>query len=241
MVDDFYSEEEQWERVKQWLRENGPWLLLGVVLGLGALGGWRWWQERVEQQALTASATYSQILEAFERGDRTRGMSLIDDLRRDHDSSPYADQADLLAARSLVEESELGKAVERLTRVMNKSRDEQLRLVARLRLARVQLAQGNPDIAMATLDGAAPGAFAARFEEIRGDVLDAKGDKPAAVRAWRKALETDVDGSVDRRAVDLKITDLLADGIVADDAPPAAAAPPTETPAAQAAAPVAAP
>lgn len=94
---------------------------------------------------------------------------------------------------------------------------------------------------MATLDGAAPGAFAARFEEIRGDVLDAKGDKPAAVRAWRKALETDVDGSVDRRAVDLKITDLLADGVVADDAPPAAAAAPTETPAAQAASPAAAP
>ena len=233
MVDDFYSEQEQWERVKQWLRENGLWLLAGVVIGVAALAGWRWWQERIELQALAASSKYSQVLEAFGRGDRTRGFTLIDELRQDHGSSPYADQADLLAARSLVETSELGKAVERLTRVMKDSRDEQLRLVARLRLARVQLAQGNPDIAMATLDGAAAGSFAARFDEVRGDVLYGKGDKPGALRAWRKALETDVDGSLDRPAVELKVADLLADG-VAD----AAAVASSEAAAAPAGAPV---
>ena len=31
VVDDFYSEQEQWERVKLWLRENGLWLLAGVL------------------------------------------------------------------------------------------------------------------------------------------------------------------------------------------------------------------
>ena len=41
--DDYYNEQEQWERVKRWIRENGPWLVAGVVLGLGALAGWRWW------------------------------------------------------------------------------------------------------------------------------------------------------------------------------------------------------
>ena len=37
MSDEYYNEQEQWERVKKWLRENGPWLLAGVVLGLAAL------------------------------------------------------------------------------------------------------------------------------------------------------------------------------------------------------------
>ncbi len=180
----------------------------------------------------------------------TNPLTLIDELRQDHGSSPYADQADLLAARSLVETSELGKAVERLTRVMKDSRDEQLHLVARLRLARVQLAQGNPDIAMATLDGAAAGAFAARFDEVRGDVLYAKGDKPGALRAWRKALEIDVDGSLDRPAVELKVADLLADGVAdaaaaaSSEAGAAPAGAPAQTPAASSeagAAPVEAP
>jgi predicted negative regulator of RcsB-dependent stress response len=226
VVDDYYNEQEQWERVKQWLRENGLWLLAGVVIGVAALAGWRWWQDRIEQQALAASGKYTQVLEAFGRGDRTRGFTLVDELRRDHASSPYADQADLLAARSLVETSELGKAAERLTRVMNGSRDDQLKLVARLRLARVQLAQGNPDLAMATLDAAQAGAFAARFDDVRGDVLFAKGDKPGALRAWRKAVEADKDGSLDRATVELKIADLLADGVTdATAAAPAATAP----------------
>lgn len=213
MVDDYYSEQEQWERVKLWLRENGLWLLAGVVIGVGALAGWRWWQERIETQALSASAKYGQVLEAFGRADRTRAFTLIDELRQAHAKSPYADQADLLAARSLVETNELGKATERLTRVMNESKDEELRLVARLRLARVQLAQGNPDLALGTLDGAQAGAFAARFDEVRGDIRYAKGDKPGALRAWRQALAADEHGTVDRGGVELKVQDLLADGI----------------------------
>jgi predicted negative regulator of RcsB-dependent stress response len=223
VVDDYYNEQEQWERVKQWMRENGLWLLAGVVIGVAALAGWRWWQERIELQAQAASSKYSQVLEAYSRGDRTRGATLADELRKDHGSSPYADQGDLLVARSLVETNELGKAIERLKGVMDKSSDDQLRLVARLRLARVQLAQGNPDLATATLDGADAGAFAPRYDEVRGDVLLAKGDKSGALRAWRKALEADKEGVLDRQAVDMKVADVLADG-VADVAAPAAAA-----------------
>jgi predicted negative regulator of RcsB-dependent stress response len=244
VVDEFYSEQEQWERVKLWLRENGPWLLAGVVIGILALVGWRWWEQRIETQALAASTKYSQVLEAFGRSDRTRAFTLIDELRKEHDASPYADQADLLAARSLVETNELAKAAERLTRVMSASRDDQLKLVARLRLARVQLAQGNPDVAIGTLDGAPAGAFAGRFEDVRGDALYAKGDKPAALRAWRKSIEADDGGTVDRSSVELKIADVAGDGVsdpavaaapAAAAAGPAAAASPA--PAATAAAP----
>jgi predicted negative regulator of RcsB-dependent stress response len=231
VVDDFYSEQEQWERVKLWLRENGLWLLAGVVIGVLGLVGWRWWEERVETQALAASTKYSQVLDAFGRSDRTRAFTLIDELRQEHDASPYSDQADLLAARSLVETNELAKASERLTRVMTSSRDDELKLVARLRLARVQLAQGNPDVAIGTLDGAQPGAFAGRFEDVRGDALYAKGDKPGALRAWRKAIETDTEGTIDRNGLELKVADLVGDG-VAD--PALAAAPAQPAPAAPA-------
>jgi len=222
VVDDFYSEQEQWERVKLWLRENGLWLLAGVVIGVLALVGWRWWEQRIETQALSASTKYSQVLDAFGRSDRTRAFTLIDELRKEHDASPYADQADLLAARSLVETNELAKASERLTRVMTASRDDELKLVARLRLARVQLAQGNPDMAIGTLDGAPAGAFAGRFEDVRGDALYAKGDKPGALRAWRKAIQADDEGTVDRGNVELKIADVVGDGVAE---PPVASAP----------------
>ena len=59
--------------------------------------------------------------------------------------------------------------------------------MARERLARVQIAQGKPDAALATLDGTDLGAFAARFQEARGDADFAKGEKAAALTQYRSA------------------------------------------------------
>jgi predicted negative regulator of RcsB-dependent stress response len=167
----------------------------------------------VEQRAQQASARYEEILGAFNRSDRTRAFTLIDQLREEYPSSPYADQADLAGARDLVDQNELAKAAERLERVMKGSKDAELQLVARLRLARVQLAQGNADTALATLDGAEAGAFGPRFDEVRGDARLAKGDRAAALAAYEKARDADKDGVLDRVTLELKIGDLVADGV----------------------------
>lgn len=219
MIDDYYNEQEQWERVKQWMRENGPWLVVGVLLGLGALAGWRWWEKRQEERAQSAGASYSLLLDTLQSGDRAKALVLADELRREHGGSAYADQADLVAARAQVEAGELGGALDRLGRVMQGSKDPQLRLVARARLARVQLAQGEADKSLATLDGVQPGAFGPLYGSIRGDALYAKGDRPAALAAWRKA-EADAavaagkgTPTLDVAALQFKIGDLLADGV----------------------------
>lgn len=207
-MDEYLTESEQWERLKAWLRENWPWLAAGIGLGVLALWGWRWWEARTERLALEASAKYQQVLDAYERGDRTRGLTLLDELRRDYGTSPYTDQAELATARVHVEQNELDKAGERLRRVMETTDDPQLALVARLRLARVQVAQNRPDDALATLTIAEPGAFAPRFHEVRGDALLAKGDRAKALEAYLTARAGDVAAVVDTALLDLKINDL---------------------------------
>jgi predicted negative regulator of RcsB-dependent stress response len=233
VIDDYYNEEEQWERVKRWLRENGPWLVAGVVIGLAGLAGWRWWETRVERRYVEASEAYQQILQTLERGDRAAALKAVETLRTEYSSSAYADQSDLLAARVHVDAGEFGPAAERLTRVMEKSADPQLQLVARVRLARVQIAQNNADAALKTLGGAEPGGFAARFAEVRGDALHAKGDRGGALAAWRKA-EAEAGGedgkpaTLDLEGLRLKIWDLESDGV---KLPPAAKAPAAAPPA----------
>ncbi|NDH10972.1 MAG: hypothetical protein EBY44_04425 [Actinobacteria bacterium] len=69
MIDDFYNEDEQWQRVKRWLRENGPWMVAGVVIGLGALYGWRWWEARAQDQAIAASDAYQAVIVRLEGND----------------------------------------------------------------------------------------------------------------------------------------------------------------------------
>jgi predicted negative regulator of RcsB-dependent stress response len=214
-VTEYLSEKEQWEEIRTWVRENGLWVVAGVALAAAGLQGWRWWQAHLDERGVKASAAYTRMIDALEKGDRTQAFVRLGELERDYPSSPYADQAKLLAARLYVESNELDKAAHELETVMNSSRDHELALVARMRLARVEIAQTKPDAALATLNAAEPGAFAARYHEVRGDAWYAKGDRPAALKEYRSAAGSPDLG--DAALLDLKIADLAA------EAPPASA------------------
>jgi predicted negative regulator of RcsB-dependent stress response len=217
-----YNEHEQWEQLKLWLKQNGLWILAGVAIGVAALAGWRWYQARQDQMAIQAGTRFEQVLEAFGRNDRTRAMTLIDELKRDHAGSPYADFATLTAAKAFVETNELDRAAASLSEVMTGTSDPELALVARLRLARVQSAQGKHDVALTTLSAVPAGEFSTRFAEARGDALLAKGDKAAALKEYQTVYTSKDDGRVDREMLELKIRDL---GGTPPPLPPVAAPP----------------
>ena len=206
-MDQYLNEKEQWERLLAGLREQAPWMLAGVAVMLAAFGGWRYWQARTERKALEASALYGQALDAFTRNDLSGGIRIADDLVRKFGDTAYGEQVNLAAARVQVENQQLEPAAARLTQVMQTSRDHALTLVARLRLARVQLAEGKPDEAIKTLDAVDAGAFAARFAELRGDALLAKGDRDGALKQYRAARASGTD-TVDAELLDLKINEL---------------------------------
>jgi predicted negative regulator of RcsB-dependent stress response len=203
-----YTEAEQWERAKDWAKSNGLWIVAGIALGAGALGGWNWYKDRRHAQAEAASARYEEMIGAFSRNDRTRGMTLVNELNGEYAWTPYAPLAKLMAARFEVESNELDKAAVSLKSVMDSAPDNELRMIARTRLARVQAAQGKYDDALATLKVEQAGEFAPRLADARGDVLLAKGDRAGALREYLAARSGDTDGRVDTELLDLKIRDL---------------------------------
>jgi predicted negative regulator of RcsB-dependent stress response len=224
------SEEEQWERLKAWLRTNGPSILLLTALLLLAWFGWQWWKGHGEKKAIAADGVYQTMLSTFDAGRKDEAFALADTLRREYPKSPYADAADLVAASVHVEGNELDKAAERLKRVAEGARDELVRPVARLRLARVQLAQGLHDEALATLGTADMGVHEAARLEIRGDVLLAKGDREGALSSYQEARAKLPQRELEKGGVgellDLKIADLSGPPL------PGAAATPAPAPAA---------
>ena len=42
-MSDHLTDEEQVEKVKAWLKENGTSIVAGVVIGLGGIFGWQFW------------------------------------------------------------------------------------------------------------------------------------------------------------------------------------------------------
>src|SRR4051812_134775 len=187
---------------------NGPWILAGIAIGALLLFGWRWYQTRRDTQAEMASARYEEMVAALNRGDRTRGLAIADDLNREYAWTPYATLATLMAARAHVDANELDKAAAGLKSVMDSAPDKEMSMVARLRLARVQAAQSKYDEALATLKVDDPGEFAPRLADVRGDVLLAKGDRAGALREYLAARSGDTKGRVDAEQLDLKIRDL---------------------------------
>lgn len=211
MDDYLLSEREQWDALKRWLRENGPAIVAGVAIAALGLGGYRWWQARENNADLAAGTLYVRMENAFAQGNRTEAFIMLGDLERRYPSSPYADQARLASAKAFVDDDQLDRAADELRAVMQHSPDPVLKLIARLRLARVQIAQHQASDALATLNGANPGALAPQYEEARGDAYYAMGDKTAALAQYRLARAGEANGATDAGLLDLKISDLAAE------------------------------
>ena len=215
MVDEYLSEREQAEQLKTWLRENWIWLIAGVALTLGGYFGFRWWETRAASRSIEAGERFSAMLDAIGGGKREEGLRIAAEVTDKYADTPYADQATLVLARLDVDSGNLASAGARLAKVAQDSKDPDLRVVARLRLARVQLAEGRYDDALGSLDAVAAPAVDPRVLELRGDVKLAQGDKEAALDYWRKAeAATTADpasgAQVDTELLQMKIDELGA-------------------------------
>lgn len=207
MVEDYISDREQEEALRQWWRENWRWILGGVVLGLALLAGYRYYQSHREQQAHQAADLYTEIETALKSDDVDKAGQLLGGLTSDFDKSAYAQEARLLLAKSHVDHGKFDDAVPLLRAVIDKSRDAEMAQIARLRLARVLLQQGKHDETLKLLDTGKAGAFAGPEREIRGDAYFAKGDMEAARAEYAAALAAD-DAQIDRALVELKLQEV---------------------------------
>jgi predicted negative regulator of RcsB-dependent stress response len=213
MVEEYLTDDEQLEHVKRLASEYGPWMIGAVVLGMTFVFGLRYYENHRNERALQAAAQFGDMITALQHNDSGKTRQIANGLIRDYPSSPYADQANLTLARLYVDDGQDANAIPPLTQVMDNSKDTELRHIARLRLARVLIDQGKPDDALRILAGD-PGAFTARYHEVRGDAFYAKKDLPKAVTEYKAALGADSASSpgsansADSAVLALKIADI---------------------------------
>jgi predicted negative regulator of RcsB-dependent stress response len=209
-VDGYLDERERWEVLLLWLRTNGPAILAGVAIAAAGYAGLRWWQGRVNGRDMAASVLYERMENAFSRGDRLTAFAAAGRLERDYGATPYADQARLASAAVFVQTGHLKRAAAELAVVMNHAHDPILGLIARLRLARIQIALHQPQVALDTLEAVNPGALAPRYDMVRGDAYYALGNKSAALAQYRLARASNSGGEIDSQLLGLEISELAA-------------------------------
>lgn len=187
-MNEYLNEDDQVEALKRWWKENGKAVIGGAVLGLAVVGGWQGWQRHTTTQAERASASFETFSEAAQLGNaevaRQRGEQLLGEFG----DSIYAVLAALELARIEYADGKLDSAVGRLRWAMGRADDPSVVQLARLRLARLLLEQGDLDGTAALLQDEAATAYAGEIAVLRGDIARVRGDLDEARDAYQEAL-----------------------------------------------------
>jgi predicted negative regulator of RcsB-dependent stress response len=208
-VDDYLSDKEQVERLRQWWRENGWFLIGGAALGLLGLYGYNQYFAYQDRQSEAAAAAYAAIQQESEGGDTAAAATRFAEMRSEFPDHAYTHQAALLLASAEVVTAP-DAAADKLRFTMEQSGDRELAMVARLRLARVLAYREQYQEALALLEVPEPGQFAGRIAEIRGDIHAARGETDAARTAYLEAMVASGAELLDRSFLQMKLADLPA-------------------------------
>lgn len=203
---EYETEEEQVEALKNWWKQNGLAVIGGAVLGISALLGWRGWNTYQENQATEASEIFAVVQEAANKNDANALQQQAGTLRDKYASTPYAALAVLHQAKNQAEQGDSAAAEESLRWVLKNGKQDTVQNVARIRLARLLLADNKVEEAQAMINSGMTDAYKSLVSEIRGDIFVAKGEVDKAKEAYDEAMLSASGGGIEY--LQLKRSDL---------------------------------
>ncbi|MGC0796492.1 YfgM family protein [Pantoea agglomerans pv. betae] len=201
----YSNENEQTDALRNFFANNGKALAIGVVIGIAALGGWRYWSSYQDDTAKTVSAQYQQLTSAMQAG-KPETLEAVNRFASEN-SNTYGALAAMDLAKQYVDAGQLDKAATLLQNGLKDTKDANLQAVINLRLARIQLQQNQADAALKTLDGVKGDGWTAIVADIRGEALLTKGDKQGARDAWSKGVESDASPAL-KQMMQMKMNNL---------------------------------
>lgn len=196
-IDDLLDEHEQSERVLEWLRNNGAGLIGGIVLGLAAIGGWKWWEQDRQQQALSVADRYQTAVDQVEAGDERAATSVAS-----LEGTVYGALAAMDLAAAQVREGRVPEAITTLRGIQ--PTDPAMAAVVDQRLARLLIDSGDAEAALELLAGQDdPNAL-----QVRGDAYVALDRPEEARESYESALAELEPDAPQRRIIELKFMEV---------------------------------
>lgn len=201
----YSNENEQVDALRGFFAQNGKALVIGVIIGIGALAGWRYWSSHEDGGSRQASAAYQQVSSAL---DSSKPETLDAATKfASENSNTYGALASLDLAKRYIDGNQLDKAASQLQSGLKATKDANLQAVLNLRLARIQLQQKKPDDAVKTLDLIKGEGWTAIVADVRGEALLSKGDAKGARDAWSKGIASDASPAL-KEMLQMKMNNL---------------------------------
>lgn len=201
-MSDYLTDEEQMARLRSWWEQNGTSLIVGVVLVVIGVVGWRWYQSSVEERIADGSDLYAQWLES--QGEARQRLGEL--IEQEAAGTGYPTFVLFHQARDAVEAGDLAEAESNLQSAVAAAPGQELADLARLRLARVLFDLDRGPEALEALRQIRGEGYRALAAELQGDIHLANGDRASAHEAYASALAQTQEGS-QRPLLEVKVAD----------------------------------
>ena len=155
-----------------------------------AIGGWTGWVEYTRIQQESASTIFQEVAVAVVNGDAATAEVASRQLLDDHGGTNYADNAQLLLARSRFEKNDVEGARNLLLEVVNSANEVSTQHVARLRLAHLMLSQQEYEEAIDLLNVTNLNGLDSHYHELRGDAYRHLNQLVKAREEYELSIET---------------------------------------------------
>ena len=206
---DDLSEKEQIEEIRRWWSEYGWFVIGGVVIGVALLLGWNYFQGQKYAERQEASTLFETLIDHVDDGNAEAAETVLNDLTTNYPQTVYAAQSQMAVARLYMDQNRDQDAADALQSVIDSDAGDELKHIARLRLARIFLYQEKAQEVVDLLSAQDESPFSASYNEVIGDAQLALGNVGAAEAAYQKVLaDPDAQGTVDLALVQWKLIDL---------------------------------
>jgi predicted negative regulator of RcsB-dependent stress response len=182
------EEQEKIDDLKAWWEQNSKYVsaaVIAVALVVIGVQGWRWYQR---MQAEQASVLYQAVSQAAKSSDVSKAKEPASQIVDRFARTAYAPRAALLYAKMLYDSGDKAGARAQLQWVVDHASEDDLKTIARFRLAQAMLDEKQYDAALATLDVKIDDAFTGVFADLKGDILASAGKNDEARAAYQIAL-----------------------------------------------------
>jgi predicted negative regulator of RcsB-dependent stress response len=184
-----FEEQEKLEELKAWWKQHGTMIVAVILAAAVGFAGWQGWSWYRADQAANASLLYEEVGKAAQANDPKALREAAGRLMEGYPRSAYASMGAMVAARYFFDREDLRTASAQLQWVVERAPSDDLRDLARLRLAAVLLDEKAYDQALKLLEAPHAAAYEAHYAALRGDVLLAKDQASEARAAYKLALE----------------------------------------------------
>jgi predicted negative regulator of RcsB-dependent stress response len=182
------EEQEQIANFKAFWDKHGNLISWVLIIALLSYAGYAFYRNHQAKQGAEASAMFENLQKQVAANDKAKIAKLSTDLQSQYGNSIYAPLSALVAAKAAFDANDLKTAKAQLQVAVDKGNDE-IKALAKLRLAAIQLDEKAFDEALKTIGGDFPAQFAPQVADRKGDILAAQGKlaeaRTAYIEAWK--------------------------------------------------------